>query len=75
MAGVVAVNGRSFVLLCADAGFSRSAWERLEVPGFGFDAGLQRKSLKWVQEMAQRPGCVGVFASHDADIAPQTIEF
>ena len=75
MAGVVAVNGRSFVLLCADAGFSRSAWERLEVPGFGFDTGLQRKSLKWVQEMAQRLGCVGVFASHDADIAPQTIEF
>lgn len=74
MAGVVAVNGQRFALLCADAGFTRRAWEREEAPGFGFDAGLQRKSLKWVREMEQRAGCAGVFASHDADIAPQTIE-
>lgn len=75
MAGIVAVNGSKFVLMCADAGFSSHSWEALDVPGFGFDPRLQLKSLKWVKEMSERAGCVGVFASHDANVMPQTIEF
>lgn len=75
MCGVVAVNGKRFALMCADAGFSRHSWEELDVPGFGFDKQLQLKSLKWVKTMSEKPGCAGVFASHDTDITPRTIEF
>lgn len=75
MAGIVAVNNGKFAVMCADAGFSHKSWDCLDVPGFGFDPKLQKKSLKWVKEMSERSGCVGVYASHDADILPQTIQF
>lgn len=74
MAAVVAVNGRRFALMCADAAYTRRAWEGDAAPGFGFDAGLQRKSLEWVRHMSRRPGCAGVFASHDATVMPQIVE-
>lgn len=74
MAAVVAVNGRRFALMCADAAYTRRAWESDAAPGFGFDAGLQRKSLEWVRQMSRRPGCAGVFASHDAAVMPQIVE-
>lgn len=75
MCGIVAVNGKRFALLCADAAFSRRSWEELDVPGFGFDKELELKCLKWIKDMSEKPGCVGVYASHDADVPPQTIEF
>lgn len=75
MCGIVAVNGKRFVLLCADAAFSRQSWEELDVPGFGFDKELEVKCLKWIKDMSEKPGCVGIYASHDADVVPQTIEF
>lgn len=75
MCAVVAVSGKRFAVMCADAAFSRRSWESLDIPGFGFDRQLQLKSLKWVKEMSEKPGCVGVFASHDAEIMPQEIEF
>lgn len=75
MCAVVAVNGKKFAVMCADAAFSRRSWESPDIPGFGFDRQLQFKSLKWVKEMSEKSGCVGVFASHDAEIMPQTIEF
>lgn len=75
MCGVVAANGKRFALMCADAGFSRRSWEALDVPGFGFDKELELKCLKWIKEMSEKPGCVGVYASHDAEQAPRTIEF
>ncbi|MBP3539337.1 MAG: N-acyl homoserine lactonase family protein [Oscillospiraceae bacterium] len=75
MAGIVAVNGKRFSLMCADAGFNRRSWEELIVPGFGFDEKRQLKSLEWVRDMSRRPGCAAVLASHDADIKPQIIKF
>lgn len=74
MAAVVAVSGGRFALFCADAAFSRRAVDELDVPGFGFDEGLQLKSLEWVRDMSRRPGCAGVFASHDAQVKPGLIE-
>lgn len=75
MAGIVAVNGKRFALMCADAGFNRRSWEELVVPGFGFDEKRQLKSLEWVRDMSRRPGCAAVLASHDEDIKPQIIKF
>lgn len=75
MAAVVAVNGKRFAVMCADAAFSRRNWEQLIVPGFGFDEKLQLKSLKWLKEMSEKPGCAAILASHDAGETRQTIEF
>ena len=71
----MAVNGKRFALMCADAGFNRRSWEELIVPGFGFDEKRQLKSLEWVREMSRRPGCAAVLASHDPEIKPQIIKF
>lgn len=75
MCAVLIRNGKRYVLLTADAAFSGRSWQELIVPGFGFDEKLMLKSLKWVREMALSPDCAGVFASHDAEVLPQTFEF
>lgn len=75
MAAVVAVNGKRFAVMCADAAFSRRGVEKLAIPGFGFDEKLQMKSLKWLKELSERSGCAAVLASHDAEETRSFIEF
>ena len=79
MAAVLVTNGEMLehkqqsVLLPADAAFTRRNWEEGITPGFGFDPTLQRRALDWIRQRAAKPGCAGVFPSHDPDIEPQTV--
>ena len=81
MCSVIVQNGellehkRKFALLTSDAAFLPRNWEEDITPGFGFDATLQRRGLRWIREQAAMESCVGVFASHDPASEPQTIEF
>ncbi len=74
-AAILVRSGGKFVLLAADAAYSKRNWEKMITPGFGFSPQWQRKSLEWIAAMAAEPGCAAVLCSHDPDIAPQTITF
>lgn len=74
-AAVLIRSGRRFLLLAADAAFSPRNWQEEISPGFGFDEEMQRKSLRWLREMAKDPACAGVLCSHDPDLSPGTLEF
>ncbi len=72
-AAVLVRNGGKFVLLAADAAYSPRNWREMITPGFGFDVNWQRKSLCWIAEMAEEPGCAAVLCSHDPEIKPGVI--
>ena len=72
-AAIVIRNGGRFVLLTADAAFSHRNWQENIVPGFGFARDFQRKSLRWIADMAADPGCAAVLCSHDPDVKPGVI--
>ena len=72
-AAVLIQNGGRFVLLAADAAFSPRNWKEMVVPGFGFARDWQRKSLRWIADMASDPGCAAVLCSHDPDVRPGVI--
>ena len=74
-AAVILRNGARFVILAADAAFSPKNWREDLIPGFGFDEKFQRKSLRWLKEMEEDPGCMQILCSHDPEVLPQTIEF
>ena len=74
-AAVLVRNGGRFVLLTADAAFSPRNWQEHIIPGFGFSADWQRRSLAWIAETAKDPGCAAVLCSHDPASAPRTIAF
>ena len=74
--GTAAAAGwAKLLLLAADAAFSPRNWQEEISPGFGFDEEMQRKSLRWLREMAEDPACAGVLCSHDPDLSPGTLEF
>ena len=73
-AAVLLRQGGKFVLLTADAAFSPRNWKENITPGFGFDRGMQLKSLRWIAEKAAEPGCAAVLCSHDPGVQPHTIE-
>lgn len=64
-AAIVVRGGGKYVLLAADAAFSPRNWTETVAPGFGFDRGMQLKSLKWIAETAMDSACAAVFCSHD----------
>ena len=66
-------NGGRFVLLTADAAFSPRNWQENIVPGFGFARDFQRKSLRWIADMAADPGCAAVLCSHDPEVKLEVI--
>jgi len=74
MFGVELRHAGRFVLLAADAAYSAAAWQRMQVPGFGFNPESQRKSLEWIGQRSREAGCLGVYASHDPAVQPGTIE-
>jgi glyoxylase-like metal-dependent hydrolase (beta-lactamase superfamily II) len=74
-AAIIVRSGAKFVLLAADAAFSPRNWQENITPGVGFAEKWQRRSLQWIAEMADEPGCAAVLCSHDPEIEPQTIEF
>ena len=73
-AAVILRNGKRFVLLAADAAFSPRNWQEGITPGYGFAKKWQQKSLRWIAETAEDPGCAAVLCSHDSAVQPQTIE-
>ena len=72
-AAIVIRNGARFVLLAADAAFSPRNWQENIVPGFGFSRDFQRRSLRWIADMAADPGCAAVLCSHDPELKPGVI--
>jgi hypothetical protein len=50
-------------------------WNENITSGFGFAEKWQRRSLQWISEMADEPGCAAVLCSHDPAIEPHIIEF
>lgn len=66
-------NNGKFVILAADAAFSSRSYEDTLLPGFGFNDVAIKKSLKWLRDESEDPGCVGIYANHDPDVEPQTI--
>ena len=73
-AAVLIRSGGRFVLLAADAAFSPRNWRENVTPGFGFDREQQLKSLRWIARKAADPACAAVLCSHDASVAPHTVE-
>jgi hypothetical protein len=65
---VLVRNGGRFVLMASDAAISARSWEKMEAPGYAADYKLQYKTLRWIAEMANDPGCAGIFCSHDPDL-------
>ena len=63
-----------FALLAGDAAFSPRNWQDGVAPGFGFDREMQRKSLRWLREMAEDPACAAGLCSHDPALTPGTLE-
>ncbi len=74
-AAVLVRGGSRYVVLAADAAFSPRNWREERVPGFGFDRGLQLRSLRWLAEAERDPACVRILCSHDPDVATQTLLF
>ena len=74
-AAVIVRNGKRFVLLAADAAFSRRNWEEMVTPGFGLFRDRQLASLRWIRDMASDPGCAAVLCSHDPESRPGVLEF
>ena len=72
-AAIIVRSGGRFVLLTADAAFSPRNWQEMIVPGFGFSRDFQKKSLRWIADMAADPGCAAVLCSHDPDVMPGII--
>lgn len=73
-AAIVVRGGGKYVLLAADAAFSPRNWTEMVPPGFGFDRGMQLKSLEWIAETASDSACAAVFCSHDPD-NPDELDF
>ena len=45
------------------------------MPGVVDNRSELKNSLKWMHYHASHPDCIGAFASHDAGVKPQVIEF
>ncbi len=71
---VMVQNQGQFVLLTGDTGYAEESWEELRLPGPVDDKEKMRKTLKWVQEMSKKEGCVEVLATHDPEVIPHVIE-
>lgn len=73
-ASVLLRSGGRFAVLAGDAAFSPRNWQEDVTPGFGFDREMQRKSLRWLREMAEDPACAAILCSHDGTVIPGTME-
>lgn len=71
---VMVQNQGKFVLLTGDTGYAKESWEELRLPGPVDDKEKMRKTLKWVQEMSKKEGCIEVLATHDPEVSPHVIE-
>ena len=66
-------DGR-YVLLFADGGYGTRSWRDMITSGVALDKRLQRQSLLWIREQSLSADCVESIATHDAQVAPHTVE-
>lgn len=71
---VMVQNKGQFVLLTGDTGYAKDSWESLRLLGPVDDQEKMRKTLKWVQEMLKKEGCVEILATHNPEVIPHVIE-
>lgn len=74
MTGVLVQNNGNYVILTGDACYNRHNWEEGKLPGITADAKKAKTSIEWVAKMAASPNCVEILATHDAEIAPHSLE-
>lgn len=66
-------DGR-FVILCADGAYCERNWKEMIPSGIAVNRSQQMRSLKWIKDESLKDECVGIFATHDPAVRPQTIE-
>lgn len=69
---VLVSNGGKSVLIAGDTGYQKKSWREGSLPGPVYDKDRMRKALMWVKKM-EKNGTL-ILASHDPEIAEQTIE-
>ncbi|MCK9301862.1 MAG: N-acyl homoserine lactonase family protein [Bacteroidales bacterium] len=73
LTSVLVQHNEQSVLLCSDVAYAQKSWEEMILPGMTVNKREARASLEWVKQMSKNPKCK-VFANHDPDVKPQTIE-
>lgn len=63
-----------YVILAADAGYGKRAWEQMIIPQICVSKKDAIMSLGWVRKMASSSDCIECLANHDIDVTPHTIE-
>ncbi|MCH5585002.1 N-acyl homoserine lactonase family protein [Shimazuella sp. AN120528] len=70
-AGLVSVVARvenGWLLLAADAGYSKESWNQLILPGNTSNEQQALQSLQWISDFSKRDDCVAVIANHDPSV-------
>ena len=63
-----------FVAMIGDAGYAQESWKEATLPGLTVNKEEATKSLQWVRELSTRSECLGIFATHDPEVEPCTVE-
>ena len=71
-AALIQNNGK-FVLITGDCGYAESSWKDLRLPGPVAYKDKMLDTLKWVGDMANKPECIEVLATHDPAVKPHII--
>lgn len=61
------------LLLCSDVGYAAKSWQQMILPGVQHNKADTIRSLQWVQQFAQRPDCLAIWANHDTELRPQVL--
>lgn len=74
MASVLLRGEQGYVILCADAAYSRYAIDHNLLPGIVTDVRMAQKTMGWLRYHIQATHCLGVIANHDPLQLPGMIE-
>lgn len=67
-------SGDKFVAMIGDTGYAQESWKETTLPGLTVNKEEATKSLQWVRELSTRSGYLGIFATHDPEVEPCTVE-
>lgn len=65
--------GGEFAVIAGDTAFSQRNIDESSVTGYGFDRGMQMRSMKFLKELEADPNCSAVFFSHDTPRTPTVV--
>jgi len=73
-AGIVAYDGKRYVVIASDAAYSASNMSDMTAAGLAADEKLQIRTLRWVASAAVDPDCAAVLFNHDISVVPGVME-